>query len=333
MLSKVCATVIPFLLGALMFVEDGKEWNFGPEYVFKLTKSIKAYMTEKYSIGERITAVVKCRQNVLSQSDENILFCNANHIFVTYMSRVRDKNWKEIIDGEYYATLNKQSKKIPDQLFKIEFSKKGVQNFTLKTVKRKHYNIITDIIDQFNMGINLSIARHRMESYQSQKHGPYVTSFFTNHQEKTTRAIKCNTSETVKYTPLHQHNKDKTSGVQNNKKETKKTNFHFQLGLLPICDKYPASETLVIDRIRNACTHQRQNLRFFNAKWKLINVTKYSNRINIQNKKPKFSSHTHVQGNVFFPMNQAAYTFDEDAYFHLIRIKAARKELNTFEYE
>nr|XP_012226331.1 PREDICTED: uncharacterized protein LOC105674526 [Linepithema humile] len=334
MLSKICATVIPFLLGAIMFVENDKEWIFDPEYVFKLTKSIRAYMTDKHSIGEKITAVVKCRLNILSQIDKNILFCNANHIFVTYMSRVQDKNWKEIVDGVYSATPNKRSKKIPDQLFKIEFSKKGVQNFTLKTAKRKHYNIITDIIDQFNMGIDLSIARHRMESYESQKRGPYVISFFSNHQEKTTRAIKCNTSGTVKYTPLHQYNKDKTSGIQNNKKETKKTNFHFQLGLLPICDKYPASKTLVINRIRNACTHQRRNLRFFNTKWKLINVKQYSNTMKIHDEEPQFSSHTHVQGNVFFPISTTSvHKFEENVYLNLVRIKAARKELNTAEYE
>nr|XP_012226330.1 PREDICTED: uncharacterized protein LOC105674525 [Linepithema humile] len=250
------------------------------------------------------------------------------------MSQIH-KNKKKIVNVKHSATPKKPFKKLPDQLFKIGFSKKGVQNFTLKTVKlnQHHHNIITDIIDQFYMGINLSIARHRMESYESKKHGPYVISFFTNHQEKTIRAIKCNTSGTVKYTPLHQHHKNITCGVQNNTKKNNKTKLHFQLGLLPICDKYPASKTLVINRTRNACTHKRKNLWFFNEKWKLINVTNYSNRIKIQDRKPKFLSHTHVQGNVFFPKSTAAYPFDEDVHLHLLHIKAARKELNTAKYE
>nr|XP_012226325.1 PREDICTED: uncharacterized protein LOC105674523 [Linepithema humile]XP_012226326.1 PREDICTED: uncharacterized protein LOC105674523 [Linepithema humile]XP_012226327.1 PREDICTED: uncharacterized protein LOC105674523 [Linepithema humile]XP_012226328.1 PREDICTED: uncharacterized protein LOC105674523 [Linepithema humile]XP_012226329.1 PREDICTED: uncharacterized protein LOC105674523 [Linepithema humile] len=339
---KMCVTVIPFVLRALLFVEDVQEWNFGPEYVFELTKSIRTYVTDKHSIGQRITAVVKCRLNVLSQSDKNIHFCNASDIIVTNMTQKKNGNWEEMIVDRHSATPHKQSKKIPHQLFKIDFSENGVQDFTLKTKqKQRYYNIIADIIadiiDLFSLDIDLNIVRRRMKNYESFSDRPYVIFSFTNHQENTTRAIECNTSGTVEYTPLHQHNENETFGVQNNEKETNKTKFDFQLALLPICygkDKYPASETLVIDKIRNACTHQRTNLRFLNSKWKLINVTEYSNRIQIHNKKPKFASQTHIQGNVFLPMSTTiVYKFQENVSLQLVRIKAARIKLNTAEYD
>ncbi|XP_067204440.1 uncharacterized protein [Linepithema humile] len=345
MLSLMNVTVIPFLLGALMSVEDVKEWNFGPVYVFKLKKLTRVYMDLELGIyvNEEITAMLRCRPKLSLQSIQDVLFCHTKNIIGrTNITRQIYDNWKDIsnfifersigINDGKSINFHEESIRIPDRKFKIKFDRQGVLNFKVKGRKKKihHYDIMTDIIDQFNIGTDLSIvAVDSMRTYTFKR--PYVISTFTLNEENTTRASKCNTSGSI-MSPLNilnQYNKYANNLVKKNK-----TKFGFQLKLLPISYTNPTGKLFLIERNRMACTHQPQYLMLSNEKWKIHNMKRYSNIMNIRNKNRRFTSYTRLEGDVYFPTTtRTIYNFRGDVYLHLVRIKPARKELNPAKYK
>ncbi|XP_067204444.1 uncharacterized protein [Linepithema humile] len=344
MLSLMNVTVIPFLLGALMSVEDVKEWNFGPVYVFKLEKLTRVYMDLELGIyvDEEVTAMLWCRPKLSLQSIQDVLFCHTKNITGrTNITRQIYDNWKDIsdlilersvgINDRKSINFHEKSIKIPDHIFKIEFGRQGVQNFKVKGRKKEihHYDIMTDIIDQFNIGTDLSIAAaNTMGTYTIKR--PYVFSTFMLYEEDTTRASKCNTSGLIMFplNILNQYNKYENDLVEENK-----TKFGFQLRVLPISYTNPTGKLSLIERNRMACTHQPQYLMLSNVKWKIHNTKRYSNIMNIRDKNRRFTSYTRLEGDVYFPTTtRTIYNFRENVYLHLVRIEAARKELNTAEY-
>ncbi|XP_012226079.2 uncharacterized protein [Linepithema humile] len=333
MLSLINITVIPFLLGALMSVEDVEEWNFGPVYAFQLNKLTKIYVDPKLGIylTENVTAMVWCRPKLSLQSIQDILFCHAKTITGRPILSRQIHNWKNNvnllletsidINGSKSINFHEGSTNIPDHIFKIEFGRQGVQNFKVKEIKKElhYYDIITNIIDQFNIGSDWSIVER--DSMPTHKIESYVISTFMPYEEDTVRASKCSTSGVIMY-PID-------TSYQYNKSEK-----FFQLRLLPISYIEPTSKNLWMERNRMACTQQPQYIMLSNEEWQIDNMFQYSNILNIHDKNRKFTSHTHLEGNVYFPIStNSVHKFEEDVYFHLLRIEAAREELNTVEYD
>nr|XP_012226105.1 PREDICTED: uncharacterized protein LOC105674404 [Linepithema humile] len=327
MLSSMNVTVIPFLLGAVMSVKDVTQWNFGPEYVFQLNKTTIVFKNRIEF--QDITAKVNCRPKVSSQ---NTLLCHAHEIIISMLKRRMYKtirtNTITRIKGIIPLVV---SNKMSDQLFEIQFGRQGVQSVQgVKVETRRkqahHYDSVTDIVEQFHIGIDLSVAAgESMKNYENVKSGSHVISSFPQNED-TTRA-KCSTSCIITYTPANKCNKNGEFKVRRNKMK-----FDFHLRLLPISYTNPNSKTFSIKRTRMTCTHQPQYLTLFDEKWKIRNMTEYFNKMEIHDKKPRFTSHTHLEGNVFFPRNMHAYYFSEDVYLHLLRIRPAQNN-NTAEYE
>nr|XP_012226109.1 PREDICTED: uncharacterized protein LOC105674406 isoform X2 [Linepithema humile] len=225
-------TVIPFLLETLISVENVTEWMFGPEYVFQLNNTIIVY-TDRIEIQD-ITAIVNCR---LKESAENNLCCHAHEIIISMMMRPVYENMsilkisriRHIMSFSSHVITNK----VPDQLFEIEFGRLGVRVFEMKTSsKSKHAHLgdsIIDAIEQFHIGIDLSVAAgESMKNYENVKNGSHVISSFPQN-ENTLRAYNCTTSCIITYTPSNEYNKDGEFEVRRNK-----TKFDFHLKLLPI---------------------------------------------------------------------------------------------------
>nr|XP_012226081.1 PREDICTED: uncharacterized protein LOC105674397 isoform X1 [Linepithema humile]XP_012226082.1 PREDICTED: uncharacterized protein LOC105674397 isoform X1 [Linepithema humile] len=230
------------------------------------------------------------------------------------------------INGKKFINFDEESTKIPDHIFQIEFGRQGVQNCYVK--KQYYYDIITNIIDEFNVDTNFGIAAGN--STKTHKTTSTVFNFFVLYDEDTMRASNCNTTALIVY---HTNTLSHYNKYERFMYEEYITKFRFRLRLLPISYTNPTGETLWIERDRKACTEQPDYILLDFEEWEIDNITKYTNLINIRDDNPKFTSYTQLEGYVYFEMLTTLVQFEEDVYLHLLRIEAAREELNTTEYD
>jgi len=251
-----------------MFAEDMTEWNFGPEYVFQLNKTVMLYIDA--IVTTNIIAIVQCHPKGSVRNVTNILYCRAHKITFTTMLRDILPHLK-INEMETIEVFTSSEISVPDQLFEIEFGKNGIQSFKVvrDTKGEMLYNdTIVSIIEQFNIGIDLSIASEEiddnMKKHENVSESHVISSFW--HEEDTLRA-KCNTSWIITYTPtLQKRHKLKKFLVRHNRKH------HFHLKLLPIPYEDPAEKIFSIYRTRKTCSRQQQHIIFQKEKWNIYNV-------------------------------------------------------------
>jgi len=249
-----------------MSVENVTEWVFGPEYVFQFNKStivdVDAFITEN------ITGMVHCRPKV---SHKNVLFCRSHKITFTTITKLK-KNLHSNTVNIIKPLTSQKSNKVSDQLFEIEFSKEGVKNFKVmenraRKMEPLHNYSITDIIEQFNIGTDLSIVTKgdSMKNYENVTNGSYhVINHFEQNDEHTPRASKCDTKWEIIYIPSNQYNEERQFLVPKNKKK-------FQLRFLPISYTNPIGKIFSIDRFRMTCI-QLQYIMFLKEKWNICEM-------------------------------------------------------------
>lgn len=237
-----------------MFVEDATEWN--PEYISQLNKHIRRVYMDTY-ITENMTIMdytIKCSPKISPQNIvENVLLCHAHKTIVPHtknrmlIKSTLKKNMHSFLPYE-------KTNIVRDQLFEIELDRQHERKF--KVVAKKSnpitYYDITDIIDQVNIGIDLSMtARNNLKNYENMTSGSYIISAFTQYEEKTRRITKCNASWIITYTSSNQYNEDKELWFRKN---DRKFGFQLQL-LLPISYTNLEVKTFLVERTEMACTH------------------------------------------------------------------------------
>jgi len=253
-----------------MFAEDVTEWNFGPEYMFQVNRIVTLYIYRTVTIN--VTAIVQCYPYSSERRIQNILRCRANRItFTTTTDSLNVQMWRET--HPLMENFTSATNIFPATKFKIKFNKKGMQSFKVRQNYGRvklHDESIANIVEQFNIGIDLSIAAEKindnMKNYKNVTSGSHVISSFW-HEEDTLRA-KCNTSWIITYTPTLQ-NQTEISTFLREKAEKDKKNL--QLRLLPIRNMDLTNKIFSIQRTRTTetCVCHAQRMIFLKEKWAL----------------------------------------------------------------
>lgn len=251
-----------------MFVENPTDWYYGPEYIFQLNKSITVFLD--FNLMENLTAMVKCRPKISSQNIQNTLLCRIYKITVSRNTIGIESLLKK---NKRVSLAYKKAFKVSDQFIEIEFDRQGVQFFNMVSKKNNSndYYDLTDIIDQVNIGIDLSTeVADSMKNDENTTSGSHTISGFTPYKVNAMRNTECNMSWTVTYTPSNQSDEDHELWLQKNDRK-----FGFQLVLLPVSYTNPVGKNFLIEKTRVTCIREPKYFWILDQTWKIHTVVNY----------------------------------------------------------